>query len=92
MIPRDKARNNRVIEEFDELSEKKESFVERVVGFYEGLADFRSAMSAAKLQDRKVTPEEVSCVQKMIQSRVNFALTLSDELKECTRLSEELSK
>lgn len=76
-----------VIEECGELSEKEEGFVEGVVGFYEGVADFRSAMSAAKLQARKVTPEEVSDVQKGLQSKAKFALTLSNRLKEFIQLS-----
>ena len=71
-----------VIEEFGELSEGEGGLVERVVGFYEGLADLRSTIAAAKLQNRGVTPQEVSSVQDSLRSRAQFALSLSTRLKD----------
>ena len=77
-----------VIQEFGTLSEKEEGLVQQVVGFYEGVADLRSVMAAAKLQDRKVSPEEVKDVQNRLNSRAKFALKLSDRLEEFSRSSE----
>lgn len=73
-----------VVEELGELSPDEEGLVERVVGFHEGLVDFRSGMSAAKLQHRNVTQEEVSTLREMLMSRGRFAIATSRRLNEFT--------
>ena len=77
-----------VVEELGELLPGEQGLVERVVGFHEGLADFRSGVSAAKLQHRKVALAEVSKLKKMLVDRGNFALKLSKRLKEFASQSE----
>ena len=77
-----------VVEELGELPPDEDGFVERVVGFYEGIADFRSGMSAAKLHRRKLTPKEVSRLRDELIRKAKFALAISKRLKEFTRPSE----
>ena len=78
-----------VIQEFGELGEGEGGLVDRVVGFYEVAADFRSATSEAKLQKRSVTSEEVTKTQEALLSSARFGRKLSDRLVEFARLSEE---
>ena len=77
-----------VVEELGELSPDEDGFVERVVGFYEALTDFRSGMSAAKLQRRKLTPQEVLELKGRLISRADFASAISQRLKEFSSLSQ----
>lgn len=70
-----------------EVIEEK-GLTQEVVGFYEGLADLRSVIAAAKLQKRMVTAEELSGIEEKIQSRGKFALALSDRLLNFFQLSE----
>jgi len=77
-----------VIEKCGEFKENEEKFVERVVGFYQGVMDLRSEVSGAQLQNRKMTLEEVSRVQENLQSNATFALILSKRLREFIHLSE----
>ena len=78
-----------VIEEYGELSEQEGGLVGRVVGFYEGFADFRAIMADAKLQGRKVTAAEIDKIEKQLQDRAKFALDLSKRLNAFIRLSEK---
>lgn len=81
-----------VIEEFGEFSEGEEKLVERVVGFYEGIVDFRSDMSSAKLQNRRMTLKELNQFQDQLKSTAEFALVLSNRLHEFIRFSEPSKK
>jgi hypothetical protein len=77
-----------VIEECGEFEEHEERFVERIVGFYEGIMDVRWEIQSAKLQRRHLTLNEIQRIEQSIREKAHFALSLSKRLHEFTELSE----
>lgn len=76
-----------VIEDGGDVMEPADKLVMGVIGFYEGIADLRTEVSAAKFQQRNVTQEEVKRIQGRLIKKANFAKKLEERLKASVALS-----